>query len=236
MTAGLDGARVLVVGASSGIGRATAAAFAEAGADVVAASRGGDRLTAAAQEIGARAAVLDTGDGAAVEAFFAGEAPFDHVAISAAETRIGAVAELPLEDAAAAMESKFWGAYRVARAARIAPGGSLTLVSGVYAVRPEAGAALQGAINAGLEALARGLALELAPVRVNTVSPGLIDTPMFGAMAAADRADMFGRCAARLPVGRTGRPEDVAAAVLFLAASPYATGSTVTVDGGASIA
>ncbi len=86
---------------------------------------------------------------------------------------------MSLADAAAAMESKFWGAYRVARAARINDGGSLTLISGFLSERPLATAVLQGAINAALEALARRLALELAPVRVNAVSPGMIETPIW---------------------------------------------------------
>jgi NAD(P)-dependent dehydrogenase (short-subunit alcohol dehydrogenase family) len=95
---------------------------------------------------------------------------------------------------------------------------------------------LQGAINAALEALARGLALERAPVRVNTVSPGLIDTPLWGGMQAADRDAMFARTATRLPARRVGRPEDIAQAILFLATNPFATGTTLTVDGGGTIA
>ena len=95
---------------------------------------------------------------------------------------------------------------------------------------------LQGAINAALEALARGLALERAPVRVNTVSPGLIDTPLYAGMAAADQDAMFAKAAGRLPVGRVGKPEDIAQAILFVATNPFATGSTVTVDGGGTIA
>jgi NAD(P)-dependent dehydrogenase (short-subunit alcohol dehydrogenase family) len=99
------------------------------------------------------------------------EGPWDHVIVSAAQTPTGPVRTLDLADAEAAMESKFWGAYRVARAAKIKDGGSLTFISGFLSVRPSAGAVLQGAINAALEALARGLALELAPVRVNTGPP-----------------------------------------------------------------
>jgi NAD(P)-dependent dehydrogenase (short-subunit alcohol dehydrogenase family) len=95
---------------------------------------------------------------------------------------------------------------------------------------------LQGAINAALEALARGLALERAPVRVNTVSPGLVDTPLYAAMSDADRQAMFDKAAARLPARRVGQPEDIASAILFVATNPFATGSTVTVDGGGTIA
>lgn len=180
--------------------------------------------------------MLDTTDAPAVDAFFAEAGPFDHVVMSAAHTPGGPVRKLPLADAQAAMDSKFWGAYRVARAARIAPGGSLTFVSGFLSVRPSASAVLQGAINAALEALARGLALELAPVRVNTVSPGLVATPLWSKLGDAAREAMYASAAARLPARRVGQPEDVANAIVYLAATRYATGSTVLVDGGGAIA
>lgn len=230
------GQSVAIFGASSGIGAATAISFAQAGADVVCISRGSDQLKDIAGAIGGRAIALDTRDADGVADFFAHHPAFDHVVVSAARTRGGPVASLPLEDARASMESKFWGAYNVGRGARISSGGSLTFVSGFLSVRPSASAVLQGAINAAIEALARGLALELAPVRVNTVSPGLVDTPAYAAMSDEDREAMFARAAGRLPAGRVGRPEDIARAVLFLAANTYATGSTVRVDGGGAIA
>jgi NAD(P)-dependent dehydrogenase (short-subunit alcohol dehydrogenase family) len=229
---------VLVVGGSSGIGQATARAFAAAGARVTIASRDQAKLDTAAVAIGGnvRAAVLDTTDDNAVAAIFEGNEAFDHVVISAAQTPGGPVRQLPLKDAYAAMDSKFWGAYRVARAARIAPGGSLTFVSGFLSVRPSKSSVLQGAINAALESLARGLALELSPIRVNTVSPGMIDTPLWSKLPADSRQAMFDGAAQRLPAGRVGQPDDIAQAVLFLAGTGFATGSTVLVDGGGAIA
>ena len=161
---------------------------------------------------------------------------FDHVVISAAKTATGPLRALPLADAQAAMDSKFWGAYRIARSIDIAPGGSLTFVSGYLSVRPSASSVLQGAINAALEALARGLALELAPVRVNTVSPGLIATPLWDKLAPDVRDAMYAGAAQRLPARRVGQPEDVANAIVYLATTPYATGSTVLIDGGGAIA
>jgi NAD(P)-dependent dehydrogenase (short-subunit alcohol dehydrogenase family) len=234
----LRGARVLVIGGSSGIGLATAAAAAEDGGSVTIASRSKAKLDEALARIGgdARAVVLNTGDEAAVERFFAGEDAWDHVVVSAAQTSSGPVRTLGLVDAKAAMESKFWGAYRVARAMKIREGGSLTLVSGLLSVRPSATSVLQGAINAALEALGRGLALELAPVRVNTVQPGLIATPLWSAMPNEKREAMFAGAAQRLPARRVGQPEDIANAVLFLITTPFVTGSTVRVDGGAAIA
>lgn len=230
--------KVLVVGGSSGIGEAVAKAFAVGGAEVTIASRSKTKLDQAAQAIGreVQVAVLDTADVAAVEMFFADHGPFDHVVISAAQTPTGSVRELPLESARAALDSKFWGAYHVARAARIAEGGSLTFVSGFLSVRPSKGTVLQGAVNAALEALARGLALELSPVRVNTVSPGLIATPLWSKLSDEARGAMYEAAAERLPARRIGKAEDVANAVVYLAATPFATGSTVLVDGGGTIA
>ncbi|CAM2190905.1 short-chain dehydrogenase [Burkholderia cepacia] len=234
----LDDQKVLVVGGSSGIGEATARAFAEAGATVTIASRDAARLAASKDRIGygVSTGVMDITDDASVRAFLDSAGEFDHVVVSAAQTATGPVRGLELDDAYAAMDSKFWGAYRIARAVRIRQGGSLTFVSGFLSVRPSKNSVLQGAINAALESLARGLALELAPVRVNTVSPGLIATPLWSKIDAEARDRMYEGAAARLPAGRVGQPEDVANAVLYLASTPYATGSTVLVDGGGAIA
>lgn len=234
----LEGKKVLVVGGSSGIGAAAAKALAELGADVTIASRDPAKLQAAAAHIGGAVstAVLDTANDAGLEAFFAAQGEFDHVVVSAAQTSSGPVRQLPLVDAYASMNSKFWGAYRVARAAKIAPGGSLTLVSGFLSARPSKTSVLQGAINAALESLARGLALELSPVRVNAVSPGLIATELWSRMTEEARNSMFEGAAARLPAKRVGEPEDVANAIVYLVTTPFATGSTVLVDGGGVIA
>ncbi|KWR84613.1 SDR family oxidoreductase [Cupriavidus sp. IDO] len=229
---------VLVIGGSSGIGAAAARAFAQQGAQVTIASRNAGKLDAAARTLGpnAKTAALDITDDASVQAFFNASDPFDHVVISAAQTATGPVRGLDLADAYRAMDSKFWGAYRVARAARVRDGGSLTLVSGFLSVRPSKASVLQGAINAALDSLGRGLALELSPVRVNTVSPGLIATELWSKLDEGAREKMFEGAAARLPARRVGQPEDVANAILYLASNPYATGSTVLVDGGGAIA
>ncbi|KVL54675.1 SDR family oxidoreductase [Burkholderia territorii] len=236
MNDSLHGKKVLVVGGSSGIGAAAAKAFAQRGAIVTIASRDPARANAdAAPGAQVRTEALDITDTAAVDAFCARVGQFDHVAISAAKTATGPVRALPLADAQAAMDSKFWGAYRIARSIDIVPGGSLTFVSGYLSVRPNASSVLQGAINAALEALARGLALELAPVRVNVVSPGLIATPLWDKLAPDARDAMYAGAAQRLPARRVGQPEDVANAILYLATTPYATGSTVLIDGGGAI-
>jgi NAD(P)-dependent dehydrogenase (short-subunit alcohol dehydrogenase family) len=237
-TDAFEGQKVLIVGGSSGIGAAVAKAFAAEGALVTIASRSAARLDAVARQIGGniRTSRLDFTDDANIEAFFAEAPQYDHVAVTAGETLTGPVRVLELSDAYAAMNSKFWGAYRIARLAQIRDGGSLTLVSGFLGVRPSKTAVLQGAINAALDALARGLALELSPVRVNTVSPGLIATPLWSSLDTDARTKMYEGAMARLPARRVGQAEDVARAVLYLASTGYATGSTVLVDGGGTIA
>jgi len=236
MTINLRGKRAAVIGASGGIGKAAALAFAAAGAHVTAAGRTKTTLNAIARSIDGEAVRLDVLDNAQIEAFFADRRAFDHVVVTAASPLAGSVASLSLNDAKAAMESKFWGAYRVARAARINDGGSLTFVSGLLSQRPSATSVLQGSINAALEALARGLALERAPVRVNAISPGLIDTPLHDRMPADARDALYERMRTVLPARRMGQAEDVAAAIIFVATNPFVSGSTLDVDGGGRIA
>jgi NAD(P)-dependent dehydrogenase (short-subunit alcohol dehydrogenase family) len=233
-----DKQRVLIVGGSSGIGLAAAKGFAEAGASVTIAARNLERLKQAEAKLGhgVQTAQLDVTDDKAVEKFFETAASWRHVVISGSSVKFGPARKLPLFDAYAAMNSKFWGAYRVARVARIEPEGSLILVSGALSRRPSPDAVLQGAINAGLEVLAQGLALELSPVRVNTVCPGTIVTPLWNGIPEDKRRAMFEAAAAQLPTKRVGQPDDVANAILYLAATPFASGSTVLIDGGGAIA
>jgi NAD(P)-dependent dehydrogenase (short-subunit alcohol dehydrogenase family) len=229
----LAGKSVVVVGGSSGIGLATAELARNEGADVVIASRNKDRLTAAADKIGARPIVVDVTDDDSVESLFKACGTVDHVVVTAAQLRSGPFKSVSMADVRATMESKFWGAWRVARAADIRAGGSLTLVSGFLSIRPRSNSAIIGAANGALESLARSLALELAPVRVNAVSPGIIDTPIRAAMPEASRQDLLAKTAASLPVGRVGVGEDIARQILAFMTIGFATGSIVYIDGGA---
>jgi NAD(P)-dependent dehydrogenase (short-subunit alcohol dehydrogenase family) len=160
----------------------------------------------------------------------------DHVVVTAAQLRTGPFKTVAMEDVRATMEGKFWGAWRVARSADIRPGGSLTLVSGFLSIRPRPNSAIVGAANGAIESLARSLALELAPVRVNAVSPGIIDTPIRAAMPEEARRDMLAQTAAGLPVGRVGVGEDIARQILAFMTIGFVTGSIVYIDGGALIA
>src|SRR5262249_9298892 len=127
--------------------------------------------------------------------------------LTAAQLKTGPFKTVPMDDVRATMEGKFWGAWRVAREAEIRPGGSLTLVTGFLSVRPRPNSAIISAANGALESLARALALELAPVRVNAVSPGVIDTPIRAAMPEEARREMLANTAAPFQSGASAWPK-----------------------------
>ncbi|MGB9383770.1 MAG: SDR family oxidoreductase [Pseudolabrys sp.] len=231
----LAGKKIVVVGGSSGIGLATAELAKREGADVTIASRNAERLKAAAEKIGVIAIPADVTSDDSVSDLFRKCGPVDHVVVTAAQLRTGPFKTVSMDDVRATMESKFWGAWRVARAAEIRPGGSLTLVTGYLSTRPRSGAAIVSAVNGALESLTRGLALELAPIRVNAVSPGTIDTPIRASMPEVARRDMLTKTAAALPVGRVGVGEDIARQILTFMTVGFATGSIVYIDGGALV-
>jgi NAD(P)-dependent dehydrogenase (short-subunit alcohol dehydrogenase family) len=231
----LAGKKVVVVGGSSGIGLSTAELAKREGAEIVIASRNVERLNAVAGKLGATAIAADVTSDESIESLFRKCGPVDHVVVTAAQLRTGPFKTVAMEDVRATMEAKFWGAWRVARSAEIRPGGSLTLVSGYLSIRPRPSAAIVGAANGALESLARSLALELAPVRVNAVSPGIIDTPIRAAMPEEARRDMLAKAAAALPVGRVGTGEDIARQILAFMTIGFMTGSIVYLDGGALI-
>ena len=227
--------KVVVVGGSSGIGLSTAEMAKRAGAEVVIASRSAEKLNAAASKLSVKAIATDVTSDESVTHLFKQCGPVDHVVVTAAQLRTGPFKTVSMDDVRATMEGKFWGAWRVARAAEIRAGGSLTLVSGFLSIRPRPNSAIVGASNGALESLTRALALELAPVRVNCVSPGVIDTPIRAAMPEATRKDMLDKAAAALPVRRVGLGEDIAQQILAFMTNGFATGSIVYLDGGGLI-
>jgi NAD(P)-dependent dehydrogenase (short-subunit alcohol dehydrogenase family) len=231
----LKNKKVVVVGGSSGIGLSVAELAKREGADVIIASRNAEKLDAVAKTLNAIAIPADVTNDESVADLFRRCGPVDHVVVTAAQLRTGPFKTVAMEDVRATMEGKFWGAWRVARAAEFRPQGSLTLVSGYLSIRPRPNSAIIGAANGALESLARSLALELAPVRVNCVSPGIIDTPIRAAMPEQARRDMLAKTAAALPVGRVGVGEDIAQQILAFMTIGFATGSIVYLDGGALI-
>jgi|SRR6185437_5469018 len=231
----LAGKKVVVVGGSSGIGYSTAEMAKAEGAEVIIASRNADRLKAAADKLGVKAIAADVTSDDSIAKLFKACGTVDHVVVTAAQLRPGPFKTVSMEDSRATMEGKFWGAWRVARSAEIGKGGSLTLVSGFLSIRPRPNAAITAAANGALESLTRALAIDLAPVRVNCVSPGIIDTPIRAAMPEAARKEMLAKAAAALPVNRIGEGEDIARQILAFMTIGFATGAVVYIDGGALV-
>jgi NAD(P)-dependent dehydrogenase (short-subunit alcohol dehydrogenase family) len=233
----IDGKRVVVVGGSSGMGQATAKELAAQGAEVIIASRSKEKLKSAAKAIGrpVLARVLDMTNARQIDAFFQETGPLDHLVISAADAVMGKFADVEIAEAKRFFDSKFWGPYSVARAAlsKIRAGGSITFFAGAASRRGTPGLSCGSAINAAIEALSNTLAVELAPIRVNTISPGLIHTPVWDQiMDAGTLQGFFAETAKKLPAGRIGTPEEIAHAVVFLIENSYMTGSVIFVDGG----
>lgn len=231
----LAGKKVVVVGGSSGIGLATAELAKQQGADVIIASRNAQRLDAVAAKLNVIAIPADVTSDDDIASLFHRCGPVDHVVVTAAQLKTGPFKTVAMEDVRGTLEGKLWGAWRVARCADIRAGGSLTLVSGFLSIRPRPNSAIVSVANGALESLTRALALELAPVRVNCVSPGIIDTPIRAAMPEAARNDMLAKTAASLPVGRVGVGEDIARQILAFMTIGFATGSIVYIDGGALV-
>jgi NAD(P)-dependent dehydrogenase (short-subunit alcohol dehydrogenase family) len=228
--------KVVIIGGSSGIGLASAKAAAAAGAYVLIAGRSQKNLHKALEEIEGEAEgrILDVTQEREVEQFFVDIGGIDHLVTTAASGAVGPFLEMESAAFRAVVESKFWGQYYVARfgAPCIKSGGSLTLFAGVASVKPLPGLAAYAAVNGAIEGLCRTLAVELAPLRVNAVSPGIVMTPAYGGMPEKERHAMFDAISRKLPVQRVGRAEDVAQTVLYLMQNGYTTGTVVTVDGG----
>lgn len=229
----LTGKRVLIVGGGSGIGHAVAEAALADGAEVVIASTNADRINAAADKLGATAAVIDVKDEDGVAAFFAGSGPFDHIVTTAGDwggVRGKGLAELDLQAARAAFDVRFWGALALAKhgASAIRENGSLTLTDGTFAHMPMKGSAVSTAAAGAIEHLARALAVELAPIRVNCVCPGLIRTAVWDAVPEERLAAMT----AKQLLARAGMPAEAAEAYLYLMRATYTTGQVIMVEGG----
>ncbi|MFH5181434.1 SDR family oxidoreductase [Paenibacillus sp. TAB 01] len=200
------------MGGTSGIGLATAKAFLDQSAQVIIASRSVFKLNEAKakQVLGdsVEAIEIDFRSEEKVAEFFSKVGKFDHL-VAAGEGAMGHFSELPVASAKEAFDSKFWGQYITVRSALpyLRNESSITLTSGVYGVRPPQGATTLAAINSAIEGLVRGLSVDLAPIRANVVSPGIVDTPIYAGMSDDQRQALFNGIAQQLPAGRIAKPE-----------------------------
>ena len=235
MTGPLQGQRVLVVGRGSGIARAVTLAARDAGAKVIAVGRDKDTLTAAyAGEPAISTETVDLTDEASIAALGEQFGSVDHVVSTASARARGRLAELDRDAIRRSFDTKVIGPLMLAKhlAARMNEGGSLTLFSGVAAAKIAVGTLGVAITNGAADTLARSLALELAPIRVNAISPGVIDTGAWDALGEQGKADYFAGMSARNPARRIGTADDIANGVLFAMTSTFLTGQTLHIDGG----
>ncbi|WP_418002529.1 SDR family oxidoreductase [Mycobacterium sp. PDNC021] len=230
---------VVLIGGGSGIGFAVAKLVVSGGGAVVLGGRRAGALEKAAAELGPSATwqVVDTADERAVEAVFARLDSVDAVFTTAATYITGSMRELSISDAASPFDSKFWGQYRVVKAALpvLTADASVVLMAGAASVRPAGAAPAYVAANAAIEGLARGLAVELAPVRVNAISPGTVDGNLWNQRPQAVRQAAFDHFVEASTRGRLVREDEIAAAVIHLFLNGATTGSTLYPDGGYSL-
>ncbi|MBW8735417.1 MAG: SDR family oxidoreductase [Asticcacaulis sp.] len=233
------GSRILIVGGSSGMGLALADRCLEDGAEVIIVGRNPGKLDDAQRGLQsgqAQTIVADITREDDVAGLFRHAGRIDHIVSTAADID-GAYDLLPaldLDKARRAVDSKLFGPLLLAKygAPVLSPGGSITFTSGVAAYRPMARGSVVAAVNAALEGLVRALAVELAPIRVNAVSPGWVDTPIWAHVAGDRKAEVLDAMANRLPVGRIGQPADIADAIRFLIGNGFTTGTVLHVEGG----
>ncbi len=236
MSAELLGQTVVVIGGSAGIGLETARRARAEGADVVLTARNPERLEQAALEVGARSSTaFDATDFDRLDAFFDElPTPIDHVMLTAGRPYYAPLATMDFDEARRDVDAHLWLALRVARHAmsKVRPGGTLLFVSGTGGRRPTVGLSIVAALTAGMPALAKGLALELAPVRVNVIAPGFVDTPLSASLLGDQLEERREQLRATLPIGRVVGPEDVAALAVHIMTNTALTGATFDIDGG----
>ncbi|MFS8102804.1 SDR family oxidoreductase [Lentzea alba] len=213
--------KVLVIGRDSGIAGAVAAKVREAGGTVVLAGRNQDEQ-------------VDLTDKSSIAALAERLGSVDHVVSTASARARGTSADLSLDAVRASFDVKVLGAILLARhfAPRMSKNGSFVFLSGASARKVMPGMLAVGATNAALDAVVKGLAVELAPIRVNAVSPGTIDTGAYDALGDEKKAALFAARQATSPAGRVGQAEEIADAVLFALTNTFMTGVSLSVDGG----
>ena len=229
--------RILILGASSGIGLATAKAAAAEGASVVIVSSNQKRIDQAltALPAGSEGHAINLSEEKNIRSFFDTIGNFHHLVYCAGENlSLAPIANTDIDQARQFFTIRFWGAYTTVKyaASHINPGGSIGLMGGNAGLRPDKGWTVASSICGAMEGLNRALAVELAPIRVNLVAPGIVRTSLWDGLPAADRETYFTTLAGKLPVHRIGAPEDIARAYIYLMQQGYCTGQQLVVDGG----
>ena len=232
----LLGQTVVVIGGSSGIGLETARRAKAKGADVIVTGRNADRLRRAVDELGgAKSVAFDAHDSAALHSFFGSlKTPVDHVMVAAGGPYYAPLREMDLSEALGNVHQHMQVILQVARESieRVRPAGSLVFVSGTGARRPAIGLSVASAMTAATPALIASLALELAPIRVNVIAPGFVDTPLSATLLGDDLEKRRQQLRDTLPIRRVVGPSDVAALAVHLMTNSALTGATYDVDGG----
>jgi NAD(P)-dependent dehydrogenase (short-subunit alcohol dehydrogenase family) len=232
----LPGQTVVVIGGSSGIGLETAREARAEGAEVVLVGRDPGHLERAAAEVDAsRTAAFDATDSEALKRFFADlPAPIDHVMVTGPGPYYGPLADLDREQAHRDFDDHLWLAIEVARLSvgRVRAGGTLLFMAGTGARRPGPGQSLMAANTAALPALIANLAVEIAPIRVNLIAAGFVDTPLSASLLGDDLDARRAQLRATLPIGRVVGPADIAALAVHIMTNTAMTGGTYDIDGG----
>lgn len=236
----LSGKRIVLLGGTSGIGFAAASMAAKEGAAIVVASSRQESVDHAVSLLpeGTEGYVLDLSNEEQVQAFFDQIGAFDHLAFTAGQTlQIGELSTISVEQMRPFFDLRFWGAFMAAKygSKQIRAGGSIVLSSGNAGRRPQKGWTVMASICGAAEALTRALAVELSPIRVNAVCPGLVRTELWRNMSEEDQEAMYQGIGQALPVGRVGEAHDLAQAYLYLMREGYSSGQVIVVDGGASL-
>jgi NAD(P)-dependent dehydrogenase (short-subunit alcohol dehydrogenase family) len=232
----LAGQTVVIIGGSAGIGLATAQEVRAAGGDVILTGRDRDRLaTAAAQTRPRSTAAFDATDHDALAAFFEQlETPLDHILVTAGASYYAPLAEIDLAHARREADAHLWLLFDIARQAvnRVRAGGTLLFISGTGARRPAIGLGVASAMTAAMPAVTANLALEIAPIRVNLIAAGFVDTPLSARLLGDGLDARRAQLSESLPIGRVVGPEDVAALAVHIMANTALTGATYDIDGG----
>jgi len=235
MNGSLHDQRVLVIGRGSGIARAVAVAARDAGAHVVAAGRDQEKLSGAyAGEPGISTEAVDVTDEESIAALGKRLGTVHHVVSTASARARGRVADLDRDALRLSFDTKVLGPLMLAKhlASRMSDGGSFVIFSGVAATKITVGTLGVAITNAAADTLARSLALELAPIRVNAISPGVIDSGAWDALGEEGKAAYYAHMSDINPARRIGTTDDVANTVLFAMSSTFLTGQTLHIDGG----